>query len=212
MRSVAFAGIVASALLAVPVLARAHCDTLDGPVVKTARIALDNGRIGPVLAWVKKGDEAEVKAAFEKARAARKLGPAAKTVADTWFLETLVRIHRAGEGAPFTGLKPAGLDLGPAVPAADQAVDKGSVQEVEKLLVDTVHTGLHERFQRLHELKKPGDDVAAGRAWVEAYVPYVHYVEGVYQAAAGKHSAHAEPAETHAEAAPVPAEQGHRAH
>jgi hypothetical protein len=210
MKSLAFLGIVAAALLAAPAVGRAHCDTLDGPVVKTARTALETGKLAPVLAWVKAQDEAEVKAAYEKARAARKLGPDARAVADTWFLETLVRIHRAGEGAPFTGLKPAGLDLGPAVPAADRAVDKGSAQEVEKLLVDTVRKGLHERFHRLKEQKKPGDDVAAGRAWVEAYVPYVHWVEGVYQAAAGKLAAHAEPAaETHAENEPTPAGHGH---
>ncbi len=206
----ALPGIVAAALLAHPALARAHCDTLDGPVVETARIALETGRIAPVLAWVKAGDEAEVKAAFEKARAARRLGPSARTVADTWFLETLVRVHRAGEGAPYTGLKPAGLDLGPAVPAADEAIDKGSPQEVEKLLAEAVREGLHERLHRLNERRKPGDDVAAGRAWVEAYVPYVHYVEGVYRAAAGKGTAHGEPAgEEHAESGPPPASRPH---
>jgi len=200
MRSLAFFGIVTGALLAAPATARAHCDTLDGPVVKTARVALETGKVAPVLAWVKPGDEAEVKAAFEKTRTARKLGPEARAVADTWFLETLVRVHRAGEGAPYTGLKPAGLDLGPAVPAADAAVTAGSPQGVEKLLVGAIHQGLHERFARLKAQKPPGDDVAAGRAWVEAYVPYVHYVEGVYQAAAGKGSAHPEPAgEGHAE-------------
>ena len=204
MRSPAFAVIAAAALMAAPALARAHCDTLDGPVVKTARTALETGKLAPVLAWVKAGDEAEVKAAFEKARAARKLGPQARAVADTWFLETLVRVHRAGEGAPYTGLKPAGLDLGPAVPAADAAVAAGSAQDVETLLVAAVRKGLHERFHRLKAQKPPADDVAAGRAWVEAYVPYVHWVEGVYQAAAGKLSAHAEPAaEPHAETEPA---------
>ena len=142
---------------------------------------------------MKPGDEAEVKAAFEKARAARKQGAEAKAVADTWFLETLVRVHRAGEGAPYTGLKPAGLDLGPAVPAADRAVEKGTAQEVEKLLVDTVRTGLHERFHRLKAQRPPADDVAAGRAWVEAYVPYVHWVEGVHAAAGGGAGRHPEP-------------------
>ena len=113
--------LIAAVVLAVPLSTRAHCDTLDGPVVKTARAALDTGKIAPVLAWVRAQDEAEIRAAFQKAAAARKLGPEAKVVADTWFFETVVRVHRAGEGAPFTGLKPAGLDLGPAVPAADRA-------------------------------------------------------------------------------------------
>ena len=40
-----------SALFSLP-LARAHCDTLDGPVVVAARAALDSGKLNLVLAWV----------------------------------------------------------------------------------------------------------------------------------------------------------------
>jgi len=195
--------VAAIALLAGPSLALAHCDTLDGPVVKTARAALESGKVGPVLAWVQASDEAGIRAAFDHARAVRKLGPEAKDLADRFFLETLVRVHRAGEGAPFTGLKPAGQDLGPAVPAADQAIGKGSAEAVEKILGDAVRDGLHERFERVKARKAPGDDVAQGRAWVAAYVPYVHYVEGVYEAALGKAGVHPEPAEgAHAHSTP----------
>jgi len=63
------------------------------------------------------------------------------------FFETLVRIHRAGEGAPYTGLKPAGRDLGPAIPAADKALESGSSEQLVKLLTDTVRNGVHERFK-----------------------------------------------------------------
>jgi Family of unknown function (DUF6448) len=179
--------LVAAAVLAVPPSTRGHCDTLDGPVVKTARAALETGKLAPVLAWVRAEDEAEIRAAFQKAVAARKLGPEAKTVADTWFFETVVRVHRAGEGAPFTGLKPAGLDLGPAVPAADKALKTGDLAPVEKLLVEELREGLHHRFELVRARKAPADDVAAGRAWVAAYVPFVHYVEGVYQSVKGEH-------------------------
>ena len=193
-----------SLLLLSPATARAHCDTLDGPVVQTARKALETGKVNPVLAWVRPQDEAEIKAAFARAIAVRKGSPEARQLADTWFFETLVRVHRAGEGAPFTGLKPAGQELGPAVPAADQAIAKGSPEAVEKLLADAVKSGLHERFARVKEQKAPADDVAAGRAWVQAYVPYVHYVEGVYDAAQGKMHVHPEPvAEAAAHRAPA---------
>jgi hypothetical protein len=194
-----------SLLVALPSLARAHCDTLDGPVVQTARTALDTGTLNPVLAWVRPQDEAEVKAAFARARAVRKASPEARALADTWFFETVVRVHRAGEGAPYTGLKPAGLKIGPAVLAADQAIDTGSAEPVEKLLADTVRTGVRERFARLKAQKRPAEDVAAGRLWVEAYVPFVHYVEGVHDLAAGGASAHAAPAagkHDHGEPAP----------
>lgn len=174
-----------AAVLAAPLSAHAHCDTLDGPVVKTARTALETRKLAPVLAWVRAEDEAEIRLAFQKASAARKLGPEAKAVADTWFFETVVRVHRAGEGAPFTGLKPAGLDVGPAVPAADEALRTGELGAVEKLLVDEVREGLRHRFELVRARKVPGDDVAAGRAWVAAYVPFVHYVEGVFQSVQG---------------------------
>ena len=51
---------------------------------------------------------------------------------------TIVRVHRASEGAPYTGLKPAGVDLGPAVPAADRALDTGSTESLERLLGDAM--------------------------------------------------------------------------
>jgi len=197
-----FVAIAVMFLSMLPSTARAHCDTLDGPVVQAARRALETGKLNPVLAWVRPQDEAEIKAAFARALAVRKSGPEARTLADTWFFETVVRVHRAGEGAPYTGLKPAGQDLGPAITAADEAIDAGSPAAVEKLLADAVKAGVHERFARLKAQKRPGEDVAAGRAWVHAYVPYVHYAEGVYEAAA--RGAHAEPA-----AAPAHGHEGH---
>jgi hypothetical protein len=177
-----------------------HCDTLDGPVIGLARKALETGNVNLVLPWVRPEDEPEIRHAFEHAVAVRKLGAEARQLADTHFFETLVRIHRASEGAPYTGLKPAGLDLGPAVPAADKALDDGSVEAVTKLLTDAVREGLHRHFHvAYHRRKFDANDVAAGRDYVAAYVPYVHYVEGLWDAAIGTHGHHAE-------------HTGHRAH
>lgn len=198
---------LALAALLAPAAASAHCDTLDGPVVMAAKAALDSGKLSPVLAWVQPADEAEIKAAFAKSRAARKAGGDAREVADRWFLETLVRVHRAGEGAPYTGLKPAGGDLDPAVAAMDRAIAKGDPAEVERLLQAAVHQGLEARWGRLAAERAPADDVAAGRRWVAAYVPLVHWAEGVHGAATkgGAHDAHA--------AAPgAGAHAGHAAH
>jgi hypothetical protein len=105
-----------------------HCDGLDGPVVQLAIKALDSGNVNYVLPWVQENDEPEIRRAFEHAVSVRKLSPDAKALADRHFFETLVRIHRAGEGAPFTGLKPAGRDLGPAIPAG--AFVKSGVREL----------------------------------------------------------------------------------
>ena len=164
-----------------PVLA--HCDGLDGPVVKGAQRALDTRNPAFALIWVQAKDEPEIRAAFERTLTVRALSPQARELADRFFFETLVRVHRAGEGAPFTGLKPAGRDLGPAIPAADKAIEKGSVESVVKLVTAAMQERLRERFNEVIGAKEfQAGDVAAGRAYVKAYVEFIHYVERLYEA------------------------------
>jgi hypothetical protein len=164
--------------------ALAHCDGLDGPVVGAARIALQTGDLNRVLIWVRPADIDEIRRAFNEALATRKLGPQAQELADRYFFETLVRIHRAGEGAPYTGLKPAGRNLGPAIPAADKAVETGSLDELTNLLTAAVRQELHTHFHDVVAKKSfRTDDIAAGREFIESYVTFIHYVEGLYKAA-----------------------------
>jgi hypothetical protein len=125
---IAGTGTLLALLLLAPAQALSHCDTMDGPVVQAAQKALATGNVKLVLIWVQKKDEAKIDEAFQKTLAVRKLGGEARELADMYFFETLVRIHRVGEGAPYTGLKPAGLDMGPAIPAADQAIADGKLQ------------------------------------------------------------------------------------
>jgi len=160
----------------------AHCDGLDGPVVKAAQNALETGNVNLVLIWVQKKDEAEIRQAFQKTLAVRKLNAQAKELADMYFFETLVRIHRAGEGEPYTGLKPARRDLGPAIPAADKAIESGKVEPLLKLLTETMHAEVREKFKEVIAKKKfRADDVEAGREYIEAYVPFLSYVEQIYE-------------------------------
>ena len=180
---VAFA-VLSMAVLLRPATASAHCDGLDGPVVKAAQRALETGNANLVLIWVQKQDEGEIKKAFQKTLAVRKLNPQAKELADMYFFETLVRIHRAGEGASYTGLKPAGRNLGAAIPAADKALENGKVEPLVKLATEALQTGIREQFKQVMAKKKFGkDDVEAGREYVEGYVQFIHYVERVYEAA-----------------------------
>ena len=173
----------------------AHCDGLDGPVVKAAEKALSTGNVNYALIWVRPDYEAELASAFRQTLAVRALSPEAKTLADRHFYETLVRLHRTGEGAPYTGLKPAGRDLGPAIPAADLAVETGDLERLEKLLVEELEHGLRARFAELRERRDHQvDDVARGRAYVEAYVELIHYVERLHEAATSAAEGHfAEP-------------------
>ena len=174
-----------------------HCDSLDGPVIQLAIKALDSGNVNYVLPWVQEKDESDIRRAFDHAVSVRKLSPDAQALADRHFFETLVRIHRAGEGAPFTGLKPAGRDLGPAIPAADIALKDGSIEKVVKLLADAIRKGLHQRFHAAFSRRGfAPDNVRAGREFVEAYVPYIHYVERLWRdATSAVHDRHPERAE-----------------
>jgi hypothetical protein len=180
---VAAFGVVAVAILSSTTVL-AHCDGLDGPVVTAAQPALQSGDVNRVLIWVRSQEADEIKHVFEETLAVRKLNPQAQALADRYFFETLVRVHRAGENAPYTGLKPAGRDLGPAIPAADKAIVSGTDEAVIKLLTDKVREGIRAHFHEVVEKKRfATSDVAAGREYVEAYVTYIHYVERLYDSA-----------------------------
>lgn len=180
--------LVAVLLLAAPRHGAAHCDTLDGPVVQDARKAVATREITPVLKWIKPKDEKTVRAAFKKMLAERTKNPEA---AEQKFFSTLVKIHRAGEGAPFTGLKPADA-IEPAVAEADRALASGSADALVKLVADNVAEGIAARYKRAAEAYKHKDEsVAQGREFVEAYVAYTHYVERLNQDATGR-GAHGE--------------------
>lgn len=165
--------------------AKAHCDTLDGPVVETARQALASGDVTPLLKWVSIKDEQLIRTAFKNTMEVRKLGGKAKELADMYFFETLVRIHREGEGASYTGLK-AGSEIDPAVALADKALETGSVDKLTSVLTDAATKGIRERFNRALETKKHADEsVSAGREFVEAYVVFTHFVENLHGSVKG---------------------------
>jgi len=165
--------------------AKAHCDTLDGPVVESARHALAAGDVTPLLKWVSIDDEPLIRTAFQNTMEVRKLGGQAQKLADMYFFETLVRIHRAGEGASYTGLKP-GAKVDPAIALADQALGSGSVDKLVGVLTDATAKGIRERFRRALKTKKyAAKSVAAGREFVDAYVVFTHYVEELHASIKG---------------------------
>lgn len=158
----------------------AHCDTLDGPVVGDARMALQKGDVTSLLKWITKEHEQEIRDTFKRTLSVRAKGREARELADRFFFETLVRIHRAGEGAPFTGLKPAGT-VEPAIVAADKALNVESVDKLADKIANAVRDEIKKRFKEALEKKKRAEDsVEDGREFVEAYVNYVHFIEGIH--------------------------------
>jgi len=197
MRSTVVLAVAVLACAAAPRFAAAHCDTLDGPVVKDARAALEAKDVTPVLKWVGPADEAEIREAFRQALVVRAQGAEAAALADRYFFETLVRVHRAGEGAPYVGLQPAGAPVEPGFAATDAALDSGSADALVKLVGADVEKGLRARHARAVELRKhAGESVAKGREYVAAYVDLMHYAEGVVKAA-GRDAAHAAAGHAH---------------
>jgi len=161
-------------------VAGAHCDSLDGPVLVEASVALASGDVTPLLKWVPAQQEEEIRSAFAQAVVVRSQSDEAREMADRFFFETLVRIHRAGEGAPYTGLKAAGTTV-PAVAAADKALDAGSVDALAEKISKVVRDGIQSRFAEVAEKKKTASDsVEDGREYVAAYVEYVHFIEGIH--------------------------------
>lgn len=186
-------GAIATAMtLGIYSFAAAHCDTLDGPVIQDARKALESKDITPILKWVKQKDEKAVRTSFAKALSAK--GKKIADAAENQFFATLVKIHRAGEGAPFTGLKPAG-EVEPAIAEADKALANGSSDALVKLVTDDVVAGIRKRYEHAAATYKHKDEsVEQGREFVEAYVAFTHYVERLHLDATGKgaHDTHAE--------------------
>ncbi len=185
----AAAFVIASSVVALLVdrhAALAHCDTMDGPVVTAAKAALSARDVTPVLKWVPREREEEIRAAFRHALAVRGLGDDARSLADRYFFETLVRVHRAGEGEPYDGLKPAGADADPAVREADRALESGSPEALIRLIGARVEASLREGFRKAAETRAGAEtSVDAGRESVAAYVRFVHLAKAILSAAEG---------------------------
>jgi hypothetical protein len=151
-------------------------------VVSAAKLALDSNNVKLILPWVQKDAEEELSNAFSKVSNLRKKGKEEKEIADYWFFETAVRLHRRGEGEAFTGLKPAGLDWGPVVPKADKAIETGDPNDVIALILETAEKELKSRFEYAM-LKKAYDknDVDKARDYIHSMLEFVLFSHHLYK-------------------------------
>ena len=183
-------------LIAFPLSAQAHCDSIDGPVASAAVKALDTDNVNLILPFAPVSAEAEMTDAFRQALVVRAGGGEAKELADRYFMETAVRLHRAGEHAPYTGLKPAGIDFGPAIPAAEQTLETRDLKPVLEVLTEAMAHGAAAKFEHAAHLQAASQEpashaeVAAARELVSAELAFIGYVESIYLAT--QSSGHAE--------------------
>ena len=157
----------------------AHCDTMDGPLIADARKAIAQNNVNYALKWVSAANEKEIKDAFDLMMKVRGFSPEAKELSEKYFFENLVRIHRAGEGVPFTGVKPSGTPLDEKVLAADKSIEAGSLSPLEGMVAKDDMPELTKRFEKVMSLKNfDVNNVEAGREYIEAYVQYFKFAEG----------------------------------
>lgn len=157
----------------------AHCDTMDGPLISDARKAIRENNVNYVLKWVQPEHEKEIRDVFALSMKVRGLSTEAKELADRYFFETVVRIHRSGEGVPFTGVKPSGTPIDKKIKAADESLEKGNLSPLAALVPKDQLPELTKRFKRAQSLRNfDANNVKAGREYIEAYVQFFKFAEG----------------------------------
>ena len=157
----------------------AHCDTMDGPLIADARKALGKNNVNYVLKWVSAANESEIRDIFNLVMKVKGLSPEAKELSEKYFFDTLVRIHRAGEGEPFTGVKPSGTPIDDKVLAADKSIEIGNLSPLKNMVSKDILQELTKRFNKVMSLKNfDVNNVAAGREYIEAYVQFFKFAEG----------------------------------
>lgn len=169
----------------------AHCDTMDGPLVADIKKSLKSKNIMPVLKWIKKSDEEEIKNIFERVLSFSKENSEQKELLDLYFIETVVRLHRKGEGAPYNGLKPSGFPIDPIIKKGDLSITSGKVDDLAELLSKEIKIKIKNKFEKAWELKKNANlDVEIGRKYTEAYADYIHFIESLHKLIEDSHHHH----------------------
>jgi len=169
----------------------AHCDTMDGPLVADIKKSLKSKNIMPVLKWIKKSDEEEIKNIFERVLSFSKENSEQKELLDLYFIETVVRLHRKGEGAPYNGLKPSGFPIDPIIKKGDLSITNGKVDDLAELLSKEIKIKIKNKFEKAWALKKNANlDIEIGRKYTEAYADYIHFIESLHKLIEDSHHHH----------------------
>ena len=169
----------------------AHCDSYDGPVIKDAVKALKTNDVNLVFKWLKKGQEQEITALFNKTYSIKNGDKEVYEIVEKHFFETLVRLHREMEGAPYTGLKPAGSTK-QIIQMTDEAIKVGNVDEFLSKFNKHIEKVVREKYEKVAKLNKVKDNsTEQGREFVEAYVNYTHTIEALHDILEHTGDAHA---------------------
>lgn len=157
----------------------AHCDFESGPVAVAAKQALKTGDVNDVLVWVTADQTRELTTTYQQAKTVYEKGGPAEALAEQYFMENAVRLHRLAEGMSYTGLKPV-QPAPEAIQVAERSLETGNLTPTNDRLVDAMNDKVSDLFEQARAARKHKDeDLAAGREWTDAYVRYVTYIEGL---------------------------------
>jgi Family of unknown function (DUF6448) len=124
-----------------------------------------------------------MRSTFASVMAVRAMDDKARAVADRLFFETAVRVYRTGEGAPYTGLKPAGTPVSRVIPIAEDAVATGSTERLIAYLSEVLREELSNRLGIVKALASNRNrSIAEGRRYVEAMLGFEVYCHSVLKA------------------------------
>jgi len=180
-------------ILTLPNNILAHCDSYDGPVIKDAQKALEENNVKYVLKWVSDYQEHIIINLFDKTYSLKNGDKEIYEIVEKHFFETLVRLHRETEGAPYTGLKEAGTTK-KIIYMSDMAIETGDIDGLINKLNGHIEKVVLEKYNKVSELEKVKDEsIEKGREYVEAYVMYTHTLENLHDVlehSSEGHSAH----------------------
>lgn len=160
--------------------ATAHCDSYDGPTIKDAQRALETNNVDLVLKWISPEQESEVISLFNKTYALKSSDKEIYDIVEKHFFETVVRLHRETEGAPYTGLKPAGTTKR-IILLSDKTLEEKDISEFLNKLNTHIGKVIKAKYEKVIALNKVKNETAAkGREYVKAYVDYTHTIEAIH--------------------------------
>ena len=128
--------------------ALAHCDSYDGPVIQDATKALATNNVNLVFKWLEKSQEKEITTLFNKTFQLKNGDKEVYAIVEKHFFETLVRLHREIEGAPYTGLKAAGTTK-PIIKMTDEAIKTGNVDDFLLKFNKHIEKAVREKYQKV---------------------------------------------------------------
>jgi len=153
-----------------------YCDTMDGPIVAAAELALEMENINYVLPFVKNEYETELKEAFNKSVTVRELSGEAAEIADYWFFETAVRLYMLGAGKPYSGIKQSGINREHIILKAQDAVVNQDITTFETFLLDSLKEAIETKYEiAVSQQDYDVNDTQAARNYLNSLMDFVEF-------------------------------------